>query len=186
MTKIPLTVACLISFAPLAQAQAPTPDPWADVRFLVGEWRGSINSEEGKGTVTKSFRLILSGMFLQEKSRFDFPPQPNFPNGMVTTHASFLAQDRTRKLMLYRQHHEDYRKGSYFLAKDKSGPAKVVFEAEPSMNAPTVWSVRETWEVVSPNAFVEIIEVAQDGKTFVVQSRTAFQRRQPEAPVTKK
>lgn len=179
MTKIPLTLACLISFAPLGLAQAPVPDPWAEVRFLVGEWRGSINGEEGKGTVTKSFRLILSGMFLQEKSRYDFPPQPNFPNGMVTTHASFMAQDKTGKWMLYRQHHEAHRKGSFSLSKVLSGPTKLVFESEPQAGAPTVWKVRETWEVVSPSAFVEIVEVAQDGKTFVVQSRVSFQRRQP-------
>jgi len=177
MTKIPLTIACLISLSPLALAQAP--DPWADIRFLTGDWRGSISGTEVKGTVTKSFRLILSGMFFQEKSRFDFPPQANYPNGSVTGYACFLAQDRTRNLLLFRPSYEEPRKGSFSLLKSQSSPSKLVFEMAPPADAPTVWKVRETWELTPPDAFVEIVEVAQDGKTFVVQSRTSFKRRQP-------
>ncbi len=179
MTKIALTIACLITLAPLAQAQAPAPDPWLEVRFLVGDWRGSTTGEEGKGTVTKTFRFLLSGMFLQEKSRYDFPPQTNYPNGSVIAHASFLAQDKIRKLVLYRQHHDDHRKGVFPLSKSQSTTTKLVFESEPPVEAPTPLKVRETWELVSPNAFTETVEVAQDGKTFVVQSRVSFQRRQP-------
>lgn len=179
MPKFAVVMACLIGSAPLAMAQTAPADPWSQVRFLLGEWRGSLDGEQGKGTVTRTFRLILSGRFLQEKSLYDFPPQPLQPNGLVSSHASFMTAEPTHAITLYRQTHQEHLNGTFVLSKTLSGPAKLVFELEPPADAPVSSKVRETWEVVSPDTFVEIREVAPNGQPFAVQSRIQFKRRQP-------
>lgn len=182
MMKITLPMACLIGAASLATAQnveSPAMTRWSQLRFLLGEWRGSIQGDQGTGSITRSFRLILSGEFMQERSTYNFPPQPLHPNGSVTTVASFLALDQAHALRLYRQDEQEQRNGVFLFSKALSQPAKLVFEMEHPSGPPVSWKARETWEVISPNAFVEIVEVAQDGKIFTVQSRIQFNRRQP-------
>lgn len=179
MKQIPRVMVCLAGLALPLMSQSPSPERWSQVQFLLGEWRGAIKGEQGNGSVTRRFRLILSGEYLQERSVYNFPPQPLHPNGSVFTLASVLVSDQTRPLKLYRQFEQDYRNGAFVLSKTLSQPNKLVFEMEPPAGAAVTWKARETWEVISPNSFVEIVEVAQDGKSFSVQSRIQFDRRLP-------
>ena len=39
------------------------------------------------------------------------------------------------------------------------------------------WKARESYEVISPDEFVEIFELAEPGKDFVEYSRNHFQRK---------
>ncbi|WP_243300682.1 DUF1579 domain-containing protein [Geothrix oryzisoli] len=179
MTKFALALACLIGTAPLAQAQDRPSDPWSPLRFLVGEWRGAVTGEQGTGTVTRRYRFILSGEYLQERSMASFPPQPLHTDGTVLNYASFLMQDRARKTVLFRQFHQERVNGIFVLSKTQSGPTKLVFESEQLDNAPATWKARETFEVVSPDEYVETFEVAEGGKPLVVRSRIQFKRQRP-------
>ena len=42
----------LLSRASPAERPTPAADPWAPVRFLIGQWTGQSEGEPGKGTVT--------------------------------------------------------------------------------------------------------------------------------------
>jgi hypothetical protein len=182
MTKFTLTLTCLIATTPLVQAQSTPSDPWSPVRFLVGEWGGTTAGEQGTGTVTRRYRFILSGQYLQEQGRASFPPQPLHIDGSVFDHASFLWHDKTRNALLFRQIHQVHQErfnGTYLLSATQSRPTKLVFESERLDSAPATWKARETFEVISTNEYVETFEVAEGDKPFAVQSRIQFKRRQP-------
>ncbi|WLT31932.1 hypothetical protein [Geothrix sp. PMB-07] len=178
MMKFTQSLLCIVGFAPFALCQQSASARWSQVQFLLGEWRGSIQGDQGKGSVIRRYRLILSGEYLQEQSTYNFPPQALYPNGSVTTQASFFAKDRTGNIRLFRQDDQIYRTGVFTLSKTHSVPAKLVFEMEPPTGVSVTWKVRETIEVISPNAFVEIVETSQDGKTFAIQSRIQYNRSQ--------
>ena len=58
---------------PALMAQAPTPavDPFAAVRFLVGEWKGAGGGVPGQSTGVATFRFELEGKVLARRSFAD-------------------------------------------------------------------------------------------------------------------
>ena len=52
----------------------------------------------------------------------------------------------------------------------------VVFESEALENVPAGWKARETYEVVSPDEFVETFELASGANGYEVYSKARFQR----------
>jgi len=179
MNKFALALACLIGTAIPAQAQAAPSDPWAPVRFLVGEWQGGIAGEQGTGKATRRYRFILSSQFLQERNMASFPPQPLHPDGTVASHASFLAYDTARKALVFRLFREDRYNGTYAFSATKSTSTRLVFESVQLDHAPASTKAREILEVISPTEHVEILETAEGDKPFSVHSRIPFKRRQP-------
>ena len=52
----------------------------------------------------------------------------------------------------------------------------VVFETEALENTPSGWKARETYEVVSPDEFVETFELAPGSGAYELYSRARFKR----------
>jgi hypothetical protein len=52
----------------------------------------------------------------------------------------------------------------------------VAFESEALENIPPNWKARETYQVVSPDEFIETFELSQGGKPYEVYSRARFKR----------
>jgi hypothetical protein len=179
MTKLTLALICLIGTTPLVPAQNTASDPWSPLRFLVGEWRGTTTGEQGTGTVTRRYRFILSGLYLQEQSMANFPPQPRHTDGSVFSDASFLWHDKAQKAILFRLIHQEQFNGTFVLSTTQSRPTKLVFESQQLESPPVTWKARETFELISPTEYIETFEVAEGDKPFAVRSRIQFKRRQP-------
>jgi hypothetical protein len=64
-------------------AQSPAPakmaDPFASVRFLVGEWQGEGDGKPGQSTGTASFRFDLEGKVLLRRNQADSAPASGKP-----------------------------------------------------------------------------------------------------------
>ncbi len=58
---------CLLLQASPEARPAPVADPWALVRFLIGEWTGESEGEPGKGTVSRTYRFVLRDRFIHEQ-----------------------------------------------------------------------------------------------------------------------
>lgn len=56
-----------------AQAQETAADPFAPLRFLLGDWRGEGTGAPGSSAGAASFRLDLEGKVLVRRSRADQP-----------------------------------------------------------------------------------------------------------------
>jgi len=66
-----LTLALLVALPPVAHGAAP--DPWARLRFLLGEWSGAGRGEPGQGSGAATFALELDGKILVRHNRADYP-----------------------------------------------------------------------------------------------------------------
>jgi hypothetical protein len=164
----------LLQAAPPAPAPAPA-DPWAAVRFLVGEWHGESDGKPGKGTVKRTYRFVLADRFLHEVNVSTYPPQPKNEKGEVHEHWSMISRDRARKTIVLRQFHQEGFVNQY-AQKAGEPAATLVFESEAFENIPPTWKARETYEKVSADEFVETFELAQGDAPFEVYSRTRFRR----------
>jgi hypothetical protein len=167
-------VLLLLAGTPEAPAQAPS-SPWSAVQFIVGEWVGQSDGEPGKGTVERTYRYVLGDKFLHEENVSTYPPQPKNKKGEVHEHWSFLSHDRARHTLVLRQFHQEGFVNQYVMTTG-SPAGTVVFESEAFENVPSGWKARETYEVVSPDEFVETFELATGAGAYEVYTRARFER----------
>ena len=166
------SLACAASFA----ADAAKPDTFAPVRCLVGEWTGEAEGQAGTGTVSRSYQVILGGRFIEERNISNYPPQPKNEKGEIHEHRGFISYDRARKTLMIRQFHQESFVILYAFDAAPSSARKLVFDSAHFENFDNSWKARETYEIASPDEFVEIFELAEPGKPFEVYSRTHFRR----------
>ena len=157
--------------------QAPAAARLAPVRALLGEWDGTAEGEPGKGTVRRSYTLVLGDRFLHEKNVTSYPAQPANPKGEVHEHWSLFDFDRQRDTIILRQFHQEGFVNEYRLDPAVSTPMRLVFESVRFDNLDPAWRARETYEVQGPDAFTETFELAEAGKPSAVYSRSRFTRR---------
>jgi hypothetical protein len=164
--------------------EAPTPaaqSPWSPIQFMVGEWSGESDGQPGTGTVKRTYRFVLADRFLHEQNVSTYPPQPKNAKGEVHEHWSLFSHDRARHLLVLRQFHQEGFVNQYAMLPGSSS-GSVVFESEALENVPASWKARETYEVVSPDEFIETFELSEGGKPYEVYSKARFKRvRTPQA-----
>jgi hypothetical protein len=179
--KAALVLTVMIGMARMGPAQAQSseqskPDVWEPVRFLVGAWEGTSEGEAGAGTVRRVYAFVLKDRFLHETSVSTYPPQPDNKAGEVHEHWSLISYDRIRKALVLRQFHQEGFVNQYVLSTSESRPAMLLFTSENFENLDNNWKARETYEIRSPDEFVEIFELQAPGKEFRVYSRNTFKR----------
>jgi hypothetical protein len=169
-------VACVCISDALAALNA-APDPWAPVRFLIGDWDGAAEGQPGTGTVTRTYTSAMKDRYIHERNVSTYPPQERNPKGEVHEHWGFLSYDRIRKVLVLRQFHQEGFVNQYVLNAGASTPARLVFESERFENLDERFKAREIYEVLGPNEFTETFEIAEPGKPYVVYSKNHFHRR---------
>jgi hypothetical protein len=153
----------------------PAPSPWSAIQFMVGEWEGESEGQPGKGTVRRSYGFVLGDEFLHEQNVSTYPPQPKNAKGEVHEHRSFFSHDRARRTLVLRQFHQEGFVNQYvMLAGSLAGT--IVFESEALENVPPTWRARETYQLVSPDEFVETFELSSAGGAYEVYSKARFKR----------
>jgi hypothetical protein len=147
---------------------AQTPDPWAPIRFLAGQWKGTAEGEPGVGTVVRSYEFVLKDRYLHERNRSTYEKE-------VHDHWSFFSYDRGRKRLVLRQFHQEGFVNQYVFDPDASTSTKLVFVSE-SLENLGKWRARETYEIKSPDEFIEIFEIAAPSSDFKMYSKNTFKR----------
>ena len=151
-------------------------DVLAPVRFMLGNWTGTSSGEPGYGTAVRSYSLVLGEKFIYERNQTTYPPQEKNKKGEVHEHWSLIGYDSARKLVTFRQFHQEGFVATYVLSPALSTTGKVVFESEQLENIGASWRARETYELISATEFVETFELSQSGKPFEIYSKTQFKR----------
>lgn len=170
-----LVVGLLLQASPSTPQAAAPEDPWSRIRFMVGEWQGESEGQPGKGAVKRTYAFALHDRFLYEENVSTYPPQPKNEKGEVHEHRSYFSYDRSRLTLVLRQFHQEGFVNQYAVqAADPGGT--IVFESEALENVPSGWRARETYEVVSPDEFVETFELASGGGPYEVYSKARFRR----------
>ena len=171
-----LLLAVVASAGPITVgAQAPAPDPFARVSFLVGRWQGTAEGQPGKGTVRREYARVLNQRFIRVVNRSEYPAQEKNPKGEVHEDEGYLSFDRSRKALVLRQFHIEGFVNQY-VEDPASSATRIVFTTEAIENIPAGWRARETYVVLGPDEFEEVFELAEAGEPFAVYSRSRFTR----------
>jgi hypothetical protein len=160
-----------------AWSDEPKPtDRLAEVRFMVGRWKGTSEGQAGRGSVSRVYEPILNGRYIHERNRSDYPAQPANPKGEVHEHWSFLSYDKVRQTVVLGQFHVEGFVNTYRLLPRNDTDKRLVFESEQIDNLPADWKARETYEQISPDEFTETFELAPPGKPFEVYGKARLTR----------
>lgn len=151
-------------------------DVWQPIRVLVGDWEGSAEGQAGAGTVRRRYAFVLKNRYLHETNVSTYPPQETNKPGEVHEHWSFFSYDRGRKALVLRQFHQEGFVNQYVVSASEGGPGKLVFTSEHFENFDNSWKARETYDIRSPDEFVETFELGAPGKELEVYSRNTFKR----------
>lgn len=152
-------------------------DRWQPVRFMLGSWQGEAQGEPGRGTVERSYELVLGERFIEEHNTSRYEAVPG-KSPEIHHHRSFVSYDKARKTLMLRQFHEEGFVLLYALNPALSSATRLVFESVVFENFSNDWKARETYEVISNDEFVETFELAEPGKDFQLYSRNHFRRKQ--------
>lgn len=155
-------------------ARAQDDDPFARIRFLEGQWRGTAEGESGKGTVERRYETVLGGRFLHERNVSDY--RDGRAEGEVHEHWSLFSFDEQRQRIVMRQFHVEGFVNQYVLSEELSTQDKLVFESERFENFSNDWRARETYELRGPDEVIEIFELARPGGELQVYSRNHLRR----------
>jgi hypothetical protein len=174
------TLVTLMLFAALTASAADSPSPmndrWGRVRFLLGSWEGTASGEPGKGSVERTYELVLGDQFIEERNTSRYEAKGN-REPEVHHHRGFISYDKARKTFMLRHFHEEGFVNLYALNSDQSMAKYLIFDSVNFENFSNEWRARENYNVISPDEFVEIFELAEPGKNFVEYSRTHFKRK---------
>lgn len=176
MRKLAVSFLLLAASAASTQAQDNRSDPWAPLRFLIGEWTGTASGEPGTGTASRRYEFILGGHFIHERNTSTYPPQEKNKPGEGHQHWSIFSYDKNRETIVFRQFHQEGFVVVYALNSSLSTSSKLVFDSEQIENFGSSWKARETYEVISDNEYTETFELARPDKPFEVYSRNQFKR----------
>jgi hypothetical protein len=157
-------------------AENAKPDPWESVRFLLGNWQGTTEGEPGKGTVARSYELVLGDRFIHERNTSTYPPQEKNAKGETHQHWSFISYDRIRKTLVLRQFHTEGFVNQYRRGTQSADGKQIVFESEAFENLGGQWRAKEIYDVLGPDEFTETFQLAQPGKDFQTYSINRFKR----------
>jgi hypothetical protein len=152
------------------------PDPLAPIRFMLGSWRGTASGQAGEGRLEREYRLVIGGRFVHERNLTTYPPQDANPRGELHEHQSYFSYDRDRGRLVLRQFHEEGFVNTYAFDPAASTPTRLVFASEDFENFDDAWRARETYDVISPDEFVETFELAPPEKPFELYSRSRLRR----------
>lgn len=151
-------------------------DPWRPVKRLLGDWVGEAKGQPGTGSVTRQYRLVLGGRFVQESSESRYLATERHPLGELHQHWAMFSLDTARQAVVLRQFHLEGIVTTLLQSHPVEGAA-LVFESQGFENFPPHWKARTRYEFVSADEFFEVFELAAPGQAYQRYTRIHFRRR---------
>jgi hypothetical protein len=160
------------------------PDGLAELRWLIGEWRGVGEGDPGTSGSERSIDSFLDGRYIRAQGRSVYPRQEKNPTGEIHAELDLWSFDRARSIIVLRQFDTLGFVGTYVLDKSASASDRWVLVDESLENVPQGWKARYTIVRKSDDEYHEQLELDPDGKGFKPYVTNRFLR--IAGPATKK
>lgn len=156
----------VIVFIAGAQAAEPKADGLAELRWLIGEWRGVGQGDPGTSGSERHIDSYLDGKYIRAEGRSVYPKQEQNPKGEIHSQLNMWSYDKARSAIVLREFDTLGFVGTYVLDPVASGPDRWVLVAESLENVPKGWKARYVLTRKSDDEYHELLELDPDGKGF--------------------
>lgn len=151
-------------------------DVWEPFRFFVGTWKGTVDGKYGKAEIEQEFQFVLGGEFLQVRNNTVFEPTEKNPEGELHQDWGFFSYDHNREKFVFRQFHLEGFVNQYVLDSLSADGKTLTFTTESIENIAVGWRARLTYNILNPDQFNQIFELAPPDKDFEVCTQGHLQR----------
>jgi len=173
-----LIATTLLWLASIGMAQTTVPsDVWGPLRVFTGQWEGTGNGQPGVSKTQREYRFVLNGKFLQAQNKSVYDPQPKNPKGERHEDWGFISFDKARKTFVLRQFHVEGFVNQFVMSSISADGKTIVFTSETIENIPPGFRARETYQILGPDEFIEVFELAEPGKDFEVYTENHYRRK---------
>ncbi|MGC3947036.1 MAG: heme-binding beta-barrel domain-containing protein [Chryseolinea sp.] len=172
--KIILATLLLAPILMFAQG-AKTDTLWTPLQPLIGNWRGTGDGADGKGTYERSYRFVLNNKFIEVRNKSDYQPTKENPKGYHHEDVGYISYDKGRKKFVFRQFHAEGFVNQYILQSVNNDGRTLVFESEAIENIPNGWRARETY-TFDQGTLKEDFNLAEPDKDFAPYTRATLKR----------
>lgn len=149
---------------------------WRPFRYFVGNWRGKGGGQAGDGKYERSYRVVLSGKFLEARNTAVYPPTEKNPKGETHEDVGYISYDKLRHTFVLRQFHVEGFVNQFAMDSISQDGMRITFTSESIENIPAGWKARETYDILSEDWFRETFELAPSGKEFEVYTIVMLER----------
>lgn len=165
-----------VMFIPFAvNAQLSRKDSiWLPFKKMIGNWKGTGDGVDGKGSYERSYNLVLNKNYIAVKNKTIYSPNEKAPKGYIHEDVGYISYDRMRKKFIFRQFHSEGFVNEYVLDSISADGNLFVFESEKIENIPPGWRAREILMVHSNNELVEEFNLAEPGKDFKAYTKAVL------------
>ena len=163
--RLILTLAVFV-LATSLQAAEPKVDGLAELRWMVGEWRGVGQGDPEVHGSERHIDSYLDGKYIRSQGRSVYPKQEKNPKGEIHAQLDLWSFDKARGSIVLRQFDTLGFVTTYILDKAGSGPDRWVLIAESLENVPKGWKARYVFTRKSDDEYHEMLELDPDGKGF--------------------
>jgi hypothetical protein len=161
-----LVVGLLMCMVGSAGAASPSADGLAELRWLVGEWRGVGQGDPGISGSERHIDSFLDGKFIRAEGRSVYLKQEKNPKGEIHSELDIWSYDRARSIIVLRQFDTLGFVGTYVHDQDASAQDRWVLVSETLENVPKGWKARYVITRKSDDEYHEQLELDPDGKGF--------------------
>src|SRR5688572_4016811 len=95
-----VATAFLIALSPLIEAAEAKVDGLAELRWLIGEWRGVGEGDPGTSGSERYVESFLDGQFIRARGRSVYPKQDKNPEGEIHEELDVWSFDRARSVIV--------------------------------------------------------------------------------------
>jgi hypothetical protein len=174
-----LILLCILASTASAQSK----DGLAELRWLVGDWKGAGQGDPGTSTSKRRIESFLNNRYLRVSGRSVYPKQATNPNGEIHEELDLWSFDVARSALILRQFDTLGFVVTYALDKAASSKDRWVLVGEHLENVPKGWRARYIYSRKGDDAYEEVLELDADGKGFKPYVTNQFLRvRTPSVP----
>ncbi len=141
-------------------------NPFERFDFLIGNWQGVETGVAGDGIGFRTYNYDLNKNYIVEKNQSSFPKTENKPIGEVHRDFGVMSYNSNDSSIVLREFHVEGFTIIYVLDRELSTESKFVFISREIENNPGNWIAKSTITKISDTEFIEIFEIAMDGKIF--------------------
>jgi len=157
---------CLICLLAPAFLVAQSENSLNSFAFLIGNWQGVEAGLSGDGIGFRTYTWELNKNYIMVKNASHFPKSDKKPRGEVHRDIGILSFNSNDSSIILREFHVEGFTNIYVLNKQESTDSNFTFVTREIENNPGNWLARLTINVISDKEFLEIFEIARDGKIF--------------------
>jgi hypothetical protein len=172
-----LALILLVFLPTIGSAQLSKKDSlWLPLATFIGEWKGSGEGVDGKGTYERSYKQVLNKNYIEIKNKTIYPASEKAKNGYIHEDVGYISYDKSRKTFIFRQFHSEGFINQYKLDSISADKKTFVFISESIENIPAGWRAKEVY-TITDKGITEIFYLAEPGKEFEEYTKAYLERK---------